>query len=101
LLQIEEWGEVELRVHTLTGRQPFRLSYVAYIPGFFTNVLRLSRCRSLDIHFNLGKNCLYQRVSSNPVCYLEYKDGHWLIDADEKARPPLRALQAAATVLGY
>ncbi|KAF2022436.1 hypothetical protein EK21DRAFT_11803, partial [Setomelanomma holmii] len=39
---------------------------------------------------------------SNPVCHLEYKDGHWLIDVDEKARPPLRALQAAAAAIsGY
>ena len=100
LLQIEEWGEVELQVDTPSGRQPFKLTYVAYIPGFFTNVVGLSRCRSLNIHFNSGKNCLYQRVPSNPVCYLEYKDGHWLIDVDEKARPPPRALQAAA-VSGY
>ncbi|KAF1831017.1 hypothetical protein BDW02DRAFT_456507, partial [Decorospora gaudefroyi] len=60
----------------------------------------LSRCRSLNIHFNSGKDCLYQHVPSNPVCYLEYRDGHWLIDVDEKARPPTRALQAAV-VSGY
>jgi len=101
VLQIEEWGEVELHVNTPTGRQPFKLTYVAYIPGFFTNVLGLSRCRSLDIHFDSGKNCLYQQAPSNPVCYLEYKDGHWLIDADEKARPLPRALQGAAAVSGY
>jgi hypothetical protein len=35
------------------------------------------------------------------VCYLEYKDGHWLIDADKKARPPPRSLRAAAAVSGY
>jgi hypothetical protein len=40
-------------------------------------------------------------VPSNPVCYLEYTDGHWLIDADENARPPPRALQAVAAVSGY
>ena len=96
MLQIEEWGEVKLQVDTPSGKQPFRLSYVAYILGFFTNVLGLSRCRSLDIHFDSGRNCLYQLVPSNPVCYLEYKDGHWLIDADEKARPSLRAIPAAA-----
>jgi hypothetical protein len=59
LLQIEEWGEVELQVDTLSGRQPFKLTYVAYILGFFTNVVSLSRCRSLNIHFNSRKNCLY------------------------------------------
>jgi hypothetical protein len=59
VLQIEEWGEVELHVNTLTGQQPFNLTYVAYILGFFTNVLGLLRCRSLDMHFDLGKNCLY------------------------------------------
>lgn len=101
LLQIKEWGEVELQVNTPSGKQPFKLTYVAYIPEFFTNVLGLSRCRNLDIHFNSGRNCLYQRVPSNPVCYLEYKDGHWLIDADEKARPPPRAIQSAAAVSGY
>jgi hypothetical protein len=76
LLQIEEWGEVELQVNTPSKRQPFKLTYVAYILGFFTNVVGLSRFKSLDIHFNSRRNCLYQRVSLNPVCYLEYKDGH-------------------------
>jgi hypothetical protein len=102
LLQIEGWGEVELQVNTPSGRQPFKLTYVAYIPGFLTNVVGLSHCRSLDIHFNSGTNCLYQRVPSNPVCYLKYKDGHWRIDGDEKARSPPRSLQAAAAaVSGY
>jgi hypothetical protein len=99
LLQIEEWGEVELCVETPSGRQPFKLTYVAYIPGFFTSVLGLSRCRSRDIHFDSGRNCLYQRDRSNPVCYLEYADGHWLIDADSSVRPSPKALMAATA--GY
>ena len=81
---------------TPSGRRPFKLTYVAYIPGFFTSVLGLSRCRSRDIHFDSGSNCLYQHARLNPVCYLEYKDGHWLINADEAARPLSKAIIAAA-----
>jgi hypothetical protein len=48
----------------------------------------------------LRKELPLSGVLLNPVCDLEYKDGHWLINADEKARPPPRALEAAA-VSGY
>jgi hypothetical protein len=95
LLPIGEWGEVELQVNTPTGRQPFKLTYVAYIPSFFTSVLGLSRCREIDLHFDSGRDRLYQKDLSNPVCYLEYQEGHWLIDADEKARPSKRPSVAA------
>jgi hypothetical protein len=95
-LNIEEWGEVELQVNTPSGRQPLNLIHVAYIPGFFTSVLSLSRFRGRDIHFDSGSNCLYQRARSNPACYLEYKDGNWLEDADISARPSPKASIAVA-----
>jgi hypothetical protein len=74
----------EASVNTPSGRQPFRLTYVAYIPGFFTNVVGLSRCSSLDIHFNSGRNCLYQRVPSD-----ERHEKHVLCDVYQKARESL------------
>ncbi|KAF1925282.1 uncharacterized protein M421DRAFT_32260, partial [Didymella exigua CBS 183.55] len=83
LAQIEEWGEVVLSVKTPTGQSQMKLTYVAYIPGFFTSVVGLSRSRPLGVHFDSGRDCLYQGEQSNVICLLQYQDGHWLID-DEK-----------------
>jgi hypothetical protein len=69
---------------------------VAYIPGFFTSVVGLSRSRSLGIHFDSGRDCLYQKKASNVVCLLQYRDGHWLVDVekDQKAEPDLLSVYA-------
>ncbi|KAF2621446.1 hypothetical protein BU25DRAFT_354400, partial [Macroventuria anomochaeta] len=80
LAQIEEWGEVVLNVSTPTGQSQMKLTYVAYIPGFFTSVVGLSRSRPLGVHFDSGRDCLYQEKASNVICLLQYQDGHWLIN---------------------
>jgi hypothetical protein len=66
-----------------------KLTYVAYILGFFTSVVGLLRSRSLRVHFNLGRDCLYQGKLSNVICQLQFRDGHWLIDKHQahKAQP--------------
>jgi hypothetical protein len=91
LAQVEEWGETTIQVKTPTGEGQMKLTWVAYIPGFFTSVVGLSRSRSLGIHFNSGRDCLYQKKASNVVCLLQYRDGHWLVDVekDQKAEPDL------------
>jgi hypothetical protein len=73
-----------------------KLTWVAYIPGFFTSVVGLSRSRSLGIHFDSGRDCLYQKKASNVVCLLQYRDGHWLVDVekDQKAEPDLLSVYA-------
>ena len=74
-----------------------KLTWVAYIPGFFTSVIGLSRSRSLGIHFDSGRDCLYQKKASNVVCLLQYRDGHWLVDVDknQRAEPALISVYAA------
>ena len=96
LAQVEEWGEMTIRVKTPTGEGQMKLTWVAYIPGFFTSVVGLSRSRSLGIHFDSGRDCLYQKKASNIVCLLQYRDGHWLVDVeeDQKAKPDLLSVYA-------
>jgi hypothetical protein len=37
----------------------------------------------MNIHFDSGKNHLYQATPNNVVALLDYQAGHWLIDADD------------------
>ena len=69
-----------------------KLSWVAYIPSFFTSLVLLSRCHTVGIEFDSGKDCLYQKSSRQVVCKLTYKGGHWLLDAEENDRPSLQTL---------
>jgi hypothetical protein len=96
LAQVEEWGETYIRVKTPTGEGQMKLTWVAYIPGFFTSVVGLLRSRSLGIHFDSGRDCLYQKKASNIVCLLQYRDGHWLVDVekDQRAEPDLLSVYA-------
>jgi hypothetical protein len=97
LAQIEEWGEIVLNVKTPTGQSQMKLTYVAYIPGFFTSVVGLSRSRPLGVHFDSGRDCLYQDKPSNVICLLQYQDGHWLIDDEKEQVPPPALLSVYAT----
>ncbi|KAI1524498.1 hypothetical protein PtrSN001C_011016 [Pyrenophora tritici-repentis] len=92
VVQIAEWGTVVLNVRTPSGKAPIKLTHVALVEGFFANVLGLSRCRPLGIHFDSGRDLLYQNNPSNVVAMLEYSNGHWLIDAEENDRPELSTL---------
>jgi hypothetical protein len=85
-----------IQVKTPTGEGQMKLTWVAYIPGFFTSVVGLSRSRSLGIHFDSGRDCLYQKKASNVVCLLQYRDSHWLVDVekDQKAEPDLLLVYA-------
>ncbi|KAF2470846.1 uncharacterized protein BDR25DRAFT_368468, partial [Lindgomyces ingoldianus] len=71
-LPITGWGDVHLKVNTPAGLSTIKLTHVAYVEGFFANVLGLARCRSLDIHFDSGRDALYQGSSENVVCKLTY-----------------------------
>jgi hypothetical protein len=97
VVQIAEWGTVVLNVRTPSGKAPIKLTHVALVEGFFANVLGLSRCRSLGIHFDSGRDLLYQNHPSNVVAMLEYSNGHWLIDAEENDRPELNTFAVQKT----
>jgi hypothetical protein len=89
-------GETTIQVKTPTGEGQMKLTWVAYIPGFFTSVVGLLRSQSLGIHFDSGRDCLYQKKASNVVCVLQYRYGHWLVDVkkDQKAESDLLSVYA-------
>ncbi|KAI1562171.1 hypothetical protein PtrEW13061_012143, partial [Pyrenophora tritici-repentis] len=97
LTQVEEWGETTIQVKTPTGEGHMKLTWVAYIPGFFTSVVGLSRSRSLGINFDSGRDCLYQKKASNIICLLQYRDGHWLVDVEKDQKVELDLLSTYAT----
>ncbi|KAI1665787.1 hypothetical protein L13192_10728 [Pyrenophora tritici-repentis] len=81
---------------TPNGIQDIQLTHVALVEGFFANILSLSRCKDMKIHFDSGKNHLYQATPNNVVALLDYHAGHWLIDADDGKRPNANSLQSMA-----
>ncbi|KAK7177688.1 reverse transcriptase domain protein [Paraphaeosphaeria sporulosa] len=96
-MQIQEWGEVVLEAKGASGALPVRLTMVAYVEGFFANILGLSRCRSQNIHFDSGRDLLYIKTPQHVFCHLEFHNGHWLIDANPSSRPELDSLAVMAT----
>jgi hypothetical protein len=97
LAHVEECGEMTIQVKTPTGDGQMKLTWVAYIPGFFTSVVGLSRSRSLGIHFDSGRDYLYQKKASNMIYLLQYRDRYWLVDVerDQRAEPALISVYAA------
>ncbi|KAG9240198.1 hypothetical protein BJ878DRAFT_390757, partial [Calycina marina] len=79
-IPIKEWGEVEITINTPRGTSLIKLTWVAYIPSFFTSLVSLSRCRTMGIEFDSGRDCLYQKSPKNVVCKLSSQGGHWLMD---------------------
>jgi hypothetical protein len=96
-LPITEWGTVIVPIKgpqsTIT---PALLTDVAYIEGFFTNILSLARLKGQHIHFDSGRNLLYRQNPKHTAAFLEYRDGHWLIDADPSSRPNPSAMMTMA-----
>ena len=86
-----------LNVKTPTGQSQMKLTYVAFVPGSFTSVVRLSRGRPLGVHFDSGRDCLYQGKPSNVICLLQYQDGHSLIEDEKEQVPPPALLSVYAT----
>ena len=101
MMEIKEYGDVTIKVNTLIGMEEIDLTDVAYVPGFFANVLGLLRCKPLGINFDSGRNCLYLKHLSNVICNLEYTNSHWLIDADENDRPNISEFSVFAARSGY
>ncbi|KAA8617707.1 hypothetical protein PtrV1_09214 [Pyrenophora tritici-repentis] len=95
-IPIKEWGEVKIMINTPHGTSPIKLTWVAYIPSFFTSLVALSRCRTMGIEFDSGRDCLYQKSPKNVVCKLSPEGGHWLMDSDENERPRVEDLRSTA-----
>jgi hypothetical protein len=56
-----------------------KLSYIALVLNIFINIIALLRAIDNDIHFNLGRNLLYQLVTSKTVYYIKRLGGHWAL----------------------
>jgi hypothetical protein len=95
-IQISAWGTVVIPIKTPRGIRDIQLTSVALVKGFFANILSLSRCMDMKIHFDSGRNLLYQSTPQNVIALLEYQSGHWLIDADDGKRPNSASLLAMA-----
>lgn len=93
-VEIMAWGRMELVVNTPRGQATLLLTHVAFCRGFLTSLIGLARCRTMAIHFDSGRDVLYQSLPHNVVANLEYNGGHWLIDSDPLRRPKLSDLQS-------
>ena len=49
-----------------TSYHLLRLTHVAFVPGFLTSLVGLSRCRTKDIHFDSGADLMYRTTSLHP-----------------------------------
>ena len=56
-----------------------KLSYVALVPTIFINIIALSRATNNDIHFDSGRNLLYQLATGKIICYAKQLGGHWAL----------------------
>ncbi|KAJ8113219.1 hypothetical protein OPT61_g4598 [Boeremia exigua] len=73
-LIIQEWGDVVLLINTPKGTEQIELTYVAYVPGFLTNVLTLEEAHIMWGH--AGRQAInhlpksvdgLQLIDSNPA----------------------------------
>jgi hypothetical protein len=96
-VQITAWGSMELMANTPTGVRPLRLTHVAYVQDFITSLIGLARCRKLDIHFDSGRDLLYNGSPGTVLAYLEHDGGHWPVDADASCRPSPALLSSFGT----
>ena len=96
LIPVQEYGTVEVPIHSPQGVIKILLTEVAYVPTFFSNILGLSRCRAMGLHFDSGNDIIYRSSTNEPVALLEYTDGHWLIDALDQ-KPPVQQHTTMAT----
>jgi hypothetical protein len=91
-VQISEWGTVLVTIRTPSGICKIQLTSVAFVKGFFANILSLSHCMDMKFHFDSERNFLYWATPNNVIALLDYQAGHWLIDADDGKRPNASSL---------
>jgi len=82
--QIKAFGKVTINLETPEGPATTTLHDVAYISSFFTNIVSLSRLASNGIHFDSGRNILYQftnkdSTTTKAIVKLSKHGGHWVL----------------------
>jgi hypothetical protein len=88
---------MKLMVNSPSGVSSIMITHVALVEGFLISLVALTRCRTVNIHFDSGRDLLYHSQPSNPLVNLEYRGGHWLMDADASCRPKPYDLASFAT----
>ena len=78
IYQIEAYGTVIITVQSPTGPIQIKLLNVAYIPGFFTNLVALRRLTEKGVHWDTEKERLHTRGKT--FCYTQNVDDHWVLE---------------------
>jgi hypothetical protein len=71
-VQISEWGTVLVTIRTPSSICKIQLTSVALMKGFFANILSLSCCMDMKVHFDSERNFLYQATPNNVIALLDY-----------------------------
>src|ERR1700679_3594338 len=71
LKKIQAYKTVTITVDTPTGKSKMKLSYIALVPTFFTNIIALLRATENDIYFDSGRNVLYHLETGETVCHIK------------------------------
>jgi hypothetical protein len=91
IYQIEAIGKVTIEVKKPQGgTRQLTLNDVAYVPGFMTNIVSLSKLTDRDIHWNTQTGCLFHGDLNLAV--VTRLNGHWTISKDSPLVPANSAL---------
>ena len=94
---IEKFGSIDICVRTPQGMQKMTLLDTAYVPGFLTNLVSLSRLVKKGVHWNTEKAHLHK--DGKTLCYIRPFDGHWILNDEDPVQPnsnasfPVRSAQ--------
>ena len=77
---IHSYGTVKLKVKDSRFKDSTITLYdVAYVPGFITNLVSLAPGRAAGIHFDSGRDVLYNKYTGKIVCRVFPDGGHWYL----------------------
>lgn len=82
---IESFGSIDVSVQTPQGIQRMTLLDTAYVPGFLTNLVSLSRLVQKGVHWDTEKSHLHK--AGIPLCYVRPFNGHWLLNCEDPVQP--------------
>ncbi|KAI0992750.1 hypothetical protein K3495_g15435, partial [Podosphaera aphanis] len=86
---IESIGTATITAHGPNGPVELTLYDVAFVPGYFTNIVSISKLSSQNIHMDSGDSILYikEKNKRRNFAYCPRRDGHWIIST----KPLLKA----------
>ncbi|KAI0992007.1 hypothetical protein K3495_g16179, partial [Podosphaera aphanis] len=81
LYPIESIGTTTITARGPNGPVELILYDVAYVPGYFTNIVSISKLSSQNIHMDSGDSILYIKRNNqrHNLAYCPRKDGHWIL----------------------